>query len=305
MNHNTITGSNIIWYQIDDLDEIDSPAFVIFPERVKENIRIAKSMAGDTRWLRPHVKTHKTKEATLLMIEEGIYKFKCATIAEAEMLAQCKAADVLLAYQPVGPKLKRLIQLIKKYPETKFSCLVDNPASAKELSGAAISAGIRLYVYIDLNVGMNRTGIAPGTEALQLYLACLQLPGIELVGLHVYDGHIHDAELDVRKKRCEESFARVIKLKEAIKENTDKEPVIVAGGTPTFPIHSKRGGVECSPGTFIYWDRGYEMAYPEQPFLTAALIVTRVISLPDEVRLCLDAGHKSVASENELHRRIH
>src|SRR5688572_18432302 len=153
---------NNTWYHINNIDLIDSPALVIYPARVQENIRILKSMVDDTQQLRPHVKTHKTKEATLLLMEQGIHKFKCATIAEAEMLAMCKAKDVLLAYQPVGPKLSRFMGLIKKYPFTKFSCLVDNHSTAEEISAAGVTYGLHIPVYVDLNVGMNRTGIIPG-----------------------------------------------------------------------------------------------------------------------------------------------
>jgi D-serine deaminase-like pyridoxal phosphate-dependent protein len=293
------------WYHINKIDLIDSPALVIYPDRVKENIRILKSMVDDTQQLRPHVKTHKTKEATLLLMEQGIHKFKCATIAEAEMLAMCKAKDVLMAYQPVGPKLSRFIGLMKKYPFTKFSCLIDNYPTAKHISDAAVTYGLCIPFYLDLNVGMNRTGINPGENALQLYMDCMMLAGIKPVGLHAYDGHIHDPELEIRKKRSDEDFAPVNKLKEDIIQNGSKTPVIVAGGTPTFPIHSKRKGVECSPGTFIFWDRGYQNSFIEQPFNPSALIITRIISLPDSTKLCLDIGHKSVASENDLNKRVY
>src|SRR4030095_1079247 len=95
------------WYQIEDIDKIDSPALVIFPERVKANIQTAISMVGDVNRLRPHVKTNKPHDASRLMLDAGITKFKCATIAEAEMLGAIGAPDVLLAYQPLGPKLER------------------------------------------------------------------------------------------------------------------------------------------------------------------------------------------------------
>ena len=129
-------------------------------------------MIDDVNRLRPHVKTHKTKEATLLMMDAGINKFKCATIAEAEMLAMVHAPDVLLAYQPVGPKLQRLISLIKKYPVTKFSCLIDNLPAAMTIAAAAVENQVDIPVFIDLNVGMNRTGIVPGDGAIELYERC-------------------------------------------------------------------------------------------------------------------------------------
>src|SRR4051812_31240775 len=112
------------WFFITNEEEIDSPALVVYPKRVKENIVLLKGRVDDPSFLRPHVKTNKIAEVCQMMLDEGIQKFKCATIAEAEMLALIKAPDVLLAYQPVGPKGKRFIQLIKKYPATRFSCLV-------------------------------------------------------------------------------------------------------------------------------------------------------------------------------------
>ena len=293
------------WYIIKDIDKLDTPALVIYPERVMENIRIVKGMIDNVDRLRPHVKTHKCKDVASLMIEAGITKFKCATIAEAEMLGMADAPDVLLAYQPVGPKLERFIQLIKTYPGTKYSCLVDNSAAAKHVSDAALKYNLNINVYIDLNIGMNRTGIAPGNEALQLYMDCDALGGITPLGLHAYDGQIHDIDLDIRTQKCNESFEPVKKLQQDIKQKGYPEPVIVAGGSPTFPIHAKRGVVECSPGTFIYWDRGYSLICPEQAFLTAALVISRVISLPDQTKLCLDVGHKSISAENELSKRIY
>jgi D-serine deaminase-like pyridoxal phosphate-dependent protein len=300
------------WWRINDIERIDSPALVIYPARVKENIRLLLAMnGGDAQRLRPHIKTNKAREAVRLMQDAGIKKFKCATIAEAEMLASCGVPDVLLAYQPVGPKGPRLLALVIAYPGTAFSCLVDNLPAARELSALFSAGGRVLPVYIDLNVGMNRTGIMPGQAALQLYREGSQLPGIRAMGLHAYDGHIRDSDLDLRRKNCEAAFSKVWEMRDTLRKEGRTEPVIVAGGSPTFPIHSGRNSddsgnkVECSPGTFIYWDRGYETQFPEQAFLTAALVMTRVISLPDETKICLDLGHKSVSAENELSKRVY
>src|SRR6478752_7057517 len=109
------------WYHINNVDEIDSPALVIYKDRVIQNINTAIAMVDNVKRLRPHVKTHKCKEAAQLMMDAGINKFKCATIAEAEMLAMINAPDVLLAYQPVGPKVNRLVQLVKTYPSTRLA----------------------------------------------------------------------------------------------------------------------------------------------------------------------------------------
>ncbi|HEY9002565.1 MAG TPA: D-TA family PLP-dependent enzyme [Mucilaginibacter sp.] len=292
------------WYTINDIDKLDTPALVVYPDRVKENINVLKGMIDDVSRLRPHVKTHKCKDTALLMLEAGITKFKCATIAEAEMLGTSKAPDVLLAYQPIGPKLERFIKLIQAYPETQYSCLVDNMVAADHISQVALENNIIIPVYIDLNIGMNRTGIKPD-DALELYEYCSELHGIKLIGLHAYDGHIHDKEFAVREQKANEAFAKVEHLQQQIRKNGYPEPIIIAGGSPTFPIHANRETVECSPGTFIYWDRGYSLNCEEQPFLTAVLVISRIISLPDEGKLCLDVGHKSISAENELTKRIY
>lgn len=293
------------WYHIKNIDAIDSPALVVYRERVLENISTLISMIDDPSRLRPHVKTHKTKEGVQLLMNAGITKFKCATIAEAEMLAMMKAPDVLLAYQPVGPKLKRFVELIKKYPATKFSCLVDNIFIAKSISAISLENDIKIPVYIDLNVGMNRTGIVPGNAAIELYKLCESLHGIHPTGLHAYDGHIRTSDIAQRTVECDSAFEHVLAMQQLLIQEGFPEPILIAGGSPTFPVHAKRKNIECSPGTFIYWDRGYQCSFAEQHFLTAALVITRVISFPGERKLCLDLGHKSIAAENSLDNRVY
>ena len=293
------------WYLIDNIDQLDSPALVVYPQRVKANMRLAIEMVGgDPARLRPHIKTHKSPDVTKLLLEAGVSKFKCATIAEAEMLAMTGAKDVLLAYQPVGPKLQRFIALIKKYPDTKFACLTDNETALSDMARAFDQAGIIVPIYLDLNVGMGRTGISPGAEAFRLYSTAAVTKGVMPVGLHGYDGHIRDRDFEQKKQKVDEAFAAVTALKQAIRQANLPIPVIVAGGSPSFSVHSKRQDVECSPGTFVYWDKGYCDGCPEQGFQPAALVVTRVVSLPAPGRLTLDLGHKSIAAENELSRRV-
>ena len=292
------------WYEINGIEKLDSPALVIHTDRVKANIRTAISMVGDINRLRPHIKTNKSPGAVQLMLDAGISKFKCATIAEAEMLAQCNAVDVLLAYQPLGPKLTRFVSLIKKYPHTVFSCLCDNEQAAVEQSRAFAAAGYTVPVYMDLNIGMNRTGIIPGEAAIAVYEKLSTSAGIRIAGLHAYDGHMREPDIRERTIACNKAYDLVLHLKKNLEQKGLPVPVIIAGGSPSFPIHAARTGCECSPGTFIYWDKGYMDLCPEQAFLPAAVLITRVISLPTPTRVCTDLGHKSVAAENEITRRV-
>jgi D-serine deaminase-like pyridoxal phosphate-dependent protein len=292
------------WFKIDNADQIDTPALVIYYSRLKQNIKTAIGIIGDVSRLRPHVKTHKSAKVTQLLLESGMRKLKCATISEAEMLAQCGAPDVLLAYQPVGPKQIRLLKLIKTYPDTRFSCLVDHYSTAKDLSKLALDYNITVSVYVDINNGMDRTGVVPGEKAVKLYEQMIQLPGINPVGLHIYDGQIENSNLEGRRRACNASFEDIESMADVLARN-DIHPRIVAGGAPTFPIHAQRPSVECSPGTFVFWDKGYQELCPEQGFLPAALVLTRVISLPTEEVVCLDLGYKSIAAENPPNHRVY
>jgi D-serine deaminase-like pyridoxal phosphate-dependent protein len=295
---------NSEWYKVSNIEEVDSPSLLVFPDRIQKNIEILKSMLPDLKRLRPHVKTHKSAEVTKLLMQSGFTQFKCATIAEAEMLAEAQAPDVLLAYQPVGPKAERLAQIVKQFPKTTFSCLIDNAETAIHLDGIFKKIKHQIRVYIDLNIGMDRTGIKPGPEAEALYKKCQTLDGIISVGLHAYDGHLRDGNLEVRTKKSDEGFVPVIAMRQNLVGDGLKEPIIVVGGTTTFPVHASRKNAVCSPGTFIYWDYGYHDTFKEQPFEFAALVMTRIISKPSENLICIDLGHKSIASENPLDKRV-
>lgn len=288
------------WFDIKNIEEIDTPALLIYPERVKQNIEKSIALVHSIEQLRPHVKTHKLLEITKMMMQAGIHKFKCATIAEAEMLGLAKAKDVLISYPVLGPKIKRLQALKQQYPETKFSCLIDNIDTATQLSACFMDDVVD--VYIDLNVGMNRTGISV-EHALNLYISLLNLKGIHVIGLHAYDGHIHDTEVLERKHKADKVFQLISLVQLEIEKFAEKKLKIVVGGTPTFSLHARtHHDVEVSPGTFVFWDAGYKNMMPDFDFLWAGIIATRIISIINKTTLCLDLGHKSIAAENPLPR---
>ncbi|QJW90136.1 D-TA family PLP-dependent enzyme [Spirosoma taeanense] len=296
------------WYDVQNPDAIASPALLVYPDRVLNNIRLTiRLTGGDAARLRPHVKTHKMRAVTELLLDEGIRQFKCATLKEARMLAEAGGAyagqtDVMLAYPLVGPAVTQLAALRAEFPAVRFSCLIDASASAQRLSDAFPDDP--LDVYIDLNVGMNRTGIRP-SDAPALYEFARNLPGIRVVGLHAYDGHIRNTDLDQRRHHADETFALADGVRQAIDwKPGGLRPQLVMGGTPTFALHARQSDVVVSPGTFVFWDAGYGQTLPDLPFDVAAVLLTRVISVIDEQTLCLDLGHKSVAAENPLPRVI-
>lgn len=292
--NNTMTG--LPWYTVKNISEISSPAILVFPDRIRQNILRMIEIAGYPERLRPHVKTHKMPEVIRLQMENGIGKFKCSTIAEAEMVADCGANDILLAMQPVGPNLERFFRLKRKYKDIKISCIADNHTDVENIRTTAKKYGLVTHIWLDINVGMNRTGIIPGRDAVRLYNEISDSAMIVAEGFHVYDGHIHESDPEIRKKQCSDAFAPVSKMISDL-ERTGIKIKVVAGGTPSFPVHARFGSAELSPGTILLWDYGYSKNYSDLDFLHAAVLMTRVVSKPAPGLLCLDLGHKAVASE--------
>jgi D-serine deaminase-like pyridoxal phosphate-dependent protein len=290
------------WYQVRDHSAVPSPALLVYPERIVANLRAMIRVASGPQRLWPHVKTHKLPEIVRLKLAEGITQFKCATIAEAEMVAGCGAPQILVAYQPVGPNVQRLLALIRAFPGTEFATLVDNAASIRVLSAAAASAGLTVRVLLDLDCGMGRTGIPPGSEAAGLYRMAAGLPGLIPAGLHAYDGHLSDPDESARTAAARAGMAPVKRLRDRLQGEGLPVPRIIAGGTPTVPIHAQDPELDCSPGTNVLWDGHSAARIPHQPFIFAAALLTRVVSVPGPHRLCLDLGHKAVAAEHSFPR---
>jgi D-serine deaminase-like pyridoxal phosphate-dependent protein len=286
-------------YALRDPSELLSPGLLIYRELVRQNLETMIAMARGAERLRPHVKTHKMAEIIRMAESMGIRKHKCATLAEAEMVAAAGGTDVLISYPLVGPNLKRFTNLVRGYRQTTFRATVDDPEAARALSDAAGGLDRPLAVLLDLEIGMGRTGIDPGDQAAELYARIDRLPNLVADGLHAYDGHIHDTDVAERRRNAEAGMERALALRDRLIKRGQDVPRLVLGGTPTFPIHAELDlpGVECSPGTITLHDQGYSTRYPDLPFTPAALLLTRVISRPRAGRLCLDLGHKAVAAD--------
>jgi D-serine deaminase-like pyridoxal phosphate-dependent protein len=294
---------DVPWWTVENVGDIPSPALFLYPDRAEENLQRMIAIAGGVARLRPHTKTHKLAPLVDSHVALGITRFKCATIAEAEMVAAAGASDVLLAYQPVGPNITRLCVLAAAFPRTRFSGLVDDDRTAAAVSDAAAQERVSLGLWLDLDVGMHRTGVLPGPDADRLYRRMATLPSITPRGLHAYDGHLRDRDPETRAAKVDEAFAPVAALRAALLADALPVPSVVAGGTPTFAIHARRSGVDLSPGTSVLWDGGYATQLPDLDFLSAALVLTRVVSKPGGDRVCIDLGYKAIASEGP-HPRV-
>lgn len=285
-------------YQIKNVNDIPSPVLVVYRDIVQKNIEHAiNTVNGDLSKLRPHAKTHKTAEIIEMERVAGILKHKCATLREAEMLAQNGIQDIVIAYQMVGPNINKFLSLQQQFPDVDFKVIVDHADAVTPLSEAAKELDLNVKVMLDLDVGMKRTGVHAGDEAVKIYEMIDRLDGVQPWGLHVYDGHIHDIETIARRNECKKSLAQVKIMRDRLSKKGLTVPLVVMGGTPTFPIYAETDGVEASPGTFVFHDYGYATHFPDLGFIPAALLLSRVISIPSSTRFTLDLGHKAIAAD--------
>lgn len=278
-------------------DSIPSPALIFFFDRIERNITQAIETVGSPRRLRPHVKTHKCPQIVRMKIDAGISKFKCATLAEVKMLAQSGAEDILLAYQPVGPTVKGLIELIEANKNARISCIVDSVEALGEIAATASQWNVRIPVFIDFDVGMNRTGVLSIETAVTLAKEIDGAGGTLFKGIHAYDGHNKDPDPEVKKRLAADTVNTLDALRDELKRaNLDVEEIVV-GGTPMFTQYAPYSHLTPSPGTLFLHD--WESAkHSDLPYEFAAMILSRVVSIPGNGNFTIDAGAKAISMDH-------
>jgi D-threonine aldolase len=293
-------------FRIEDTSQIISPALVLYREQLEENLDRMISIAGSAARLRPHCKTHKMAQVTKIELARGITKHKCATFAEAEMLADAGANDIFLSYNLVGPNIARAVAFAKKYPRVSLMVQADHPKPVAELGKAMSSAGLTMEVLIDLDVGQHRTGVAAGPRARELYQAIASTAGLKPGGFHVYDGHQHQKSREERAAAVNAEWQHVAALRDELRRDGLPVPRIVCGGTGSFPVYAelKDPEIELSPGTCVFNDAGYSEIFPDLVFPPAIAVLSSVISRPTPDRVTLDLGYKAVASDPPAGKRL-
>ena len=299
-------------YRLVDPSSLITPCLLVYPHLLRKNLAETIRIAGSPKRLRPHVKTHKTPQIARMELDAGITKHKCATLAEARMLAECGVPDVLIAYPQVGPAIARLAELVDLFPATRFSTVVDNATSLRQLEGVFVQRAGRMDVLLDIDTGMHRTGVGLGTGADELYRQLSRSSLLTTGGLHVYDGQNHQADVQERRAAIDSLIATVMAMVERLAAAGVTVPKLVCGGTPTFPLFAELAGsktkveIECSPGTCVLTDYNYSNDYRDMAgFRPASVLMTRVISKPVAGRVTIDLGYKAVASDPPAGRRCH
>jgi len=288
-------------YRIQDSDRVMTPALAIYPEIVDANIRTTlRMLGGDANRWRPHVKTTKLGSIMRRLVEHGIANFKCSTSLELATVCEAGASDVLLAYPVVGANASRIREVSERFPEVAVSALIEDRQHIEAWPGS------RVGLFIDVNPGMDRTGIAEDRvdEIIELARA-IRTAGLVFRGLHYYDGHLSSFSLREREKAAHKGYDHLMEVIDRFERSQIEVPEVITAGTPAFPctltysaFRNARFIHRASPGTVVYNDcSSLTQLDPASGYQPAALVLTTVVSRPSSRRFTCDAGHKTVSAD--------
>lgn len=286
-------------YEFGRADRFLTPALLIYPEHVAANVRITLNrLGGDAARFRPHLKTAKLASVARDLVDLGVTQFKCATTLELLTACSVGARDVLLAYPALGPSARRVLQVASSFPAVAISALIESPATLAEWAGTNIG------LFIDVNPGMDRTGIQQEMVDEVVALArAIQRARIRFRGLHYYDGHYHNLPLEERSVAAHRGYNRLLAIVETLEKAKLPVETVITAGTPAFPCSLTFAGFakppfhhQVSPGTLVYNDLTSLTQLPSDwGYRPAALVLSRVISHPKPGVITCDAGHKAVS----------
>ena len=288
-------------YKFSATDDVLTPALLVYPEIIAANLERTVELLGGNpdRW-RVHIKTAKMAYTVRMLVERGVLNFKCATTLEMLVACQCGAKDILLAYPSIGANARRVREIADQFPRVRISALAENEEQVKQWRGG------RLGIFLDINPGMNRTGIEQShVGEVSALVRSIGASGLEFRGLHYYDGQYGGLGQHERTEATHAGYDSLLKVVRALEHSGAVVPEVITAGTPTFPCSLSYEGFRkagfihrISPGTIVYCDATSLSQLPcELGYRPAALVLTRVVSQPCLKTVTCDAGHKAVSAD--------
>ena len=280
-----------------NIAHLDTPALCLDIEVVAANIkRMADYFRDRPVRLRPHTKTHKSPMLGHMQISAGAIGLTCAKLSEAEVMVAAGISDVLIANQIVGPtKIARLVNLAA---HSQVMVAVDHAANVADLNQAAQAKGVRLRVLIEVDIGMNRCGVAPGQPVLDLAQRVVASPHLSFEGLMGYEGHtIFEEDIQERRKKTEESIQLLTSSADLLRQVGIPVSIVSSGGTGTYFITGNFPGItELQVGSYITMDSQYR-GLAGIDFDFGLTMLSTVVSARGDDHAIIDAGLKAVTCD--------
>ena len=281
----------------DPLASVDTPALVLDLDAFERNLRrMAAAVAGTKVRLRPHAKSHKCPEIARRQMALGAAGICCQKVSEAAVFVDAGIPDVLVTNQVVGAaKIGHLMELSRR---ARMGVLVDHPRQVQALAAAARAQDVGLDVYVEVNVGANRCGVAPGEPVARLARAIADSAPLRFAGLQCYHGpaqHMRtpQARADAIAGACE-AVRSSVRAVEAAGLQVER---VTGAGTGSF-MHELGSGVfnELQAGSYVFMDRDYgdnQLGAGDIAFEHALFLRATVMSRPTAERAVVDAGLKA------------
>jgi D-serine deaminase-like pyridoxal phosphate-dependent protein len=280
------------------LNEIETPFLWVDLDRLDDNIRLLSEdfREAGVAW-RPHIKGIRVPAVARRMLEAGAIGVTCATVGEAEVMADAGVADLLIAHQVVGPRKYARVAALRRRAGVKVA--VDSEATLAGLGEAALTAGVELGVLLEVDTGMRRAGVQPGEPALALAQRVRETSGLIFMGVMGWEGHTPDIE-DLREKRfeIEQAVGLLVGTAKLLRANGCPVDIVSCGGTGTVTVTPRIPGVtEIQAGGAVFSD----VIYRKWGALTQPALFLRstVTSRPVPHRIICDAGFKTLPTWTE------
>ena len=286
-------------------DEIDTPALLLDLDRFERNAsKISDFLREHGVDWRPHSKAHKSPAIARRQVELGAAGITCAKVSEAEVMVDHGIRSILVANeQGRRQKFERLAALNKR---AEVITCADSPAHVGMASAAGVAAGVEIPMLVDLNVGMERTGVAPGEAARDLARLIDKTPGVRFMGLMGYEGHLLTVwPLEEKERQAREQMGWMIESRRLIERDGLEVKIVSGGGSGTYMVSGLiEGMTEIQAGGACFMDRFYgEECHMADDFEYALTVVATVTSRPIPTRGIMDAGFKTM-SDGESGRPI-
>jgi D-serine deaminase-like pyridoxal phosphate-dependent protein len=288
------------------LAEVDTPALLIDLDAFERNLkRMADFAAHAGVRLRAHAKTHKSPIIAARQVALGAVGVCCQKVSEAETMVEGGIGDVLVSNEVAGAaKLDRLASLARR---ARIGVCVDDPANVPELEAAAARAGASLDVLVEIDVGGNRCGVAPGEPAARIAELVAAAPHLSFAGLQAYHGsaqHVRDA--GERRDHILRAVSLVGETQRALRAVGLEARTVSGAGTGTYETEAASGVYnELQCGSYVFMDADYARNRQADGSAFAAyehalLVYTTVMSAPVPERAVVDAGHKALSVDSGM-----
>ena len=279
-------------------EDLDTPALLVDLPTLERNTRkMADTIIqqAGVHW-RPHAKGMKTPALAHRLLEAGAIGITCAKLGEAEVMAAGGVRDILVANQIVGPR--KIARLVNLRNHADVMICVDDENNIREIDLAASEKGVRIRVLIEIDVGMNRAGVAPGEPVLSLARTIAVCPGLQFSGLMTWEAHTLAIEdIDEKRRLITESLSKLTDSADLCRRNGFQVDILSCGGTGTYWISAFHPGItEIEAGGGIFGDIRYRNVFGVKHEY-ALTVLSTVTSRPTPARIICDAGKKTMSSD--------